>query len=102
MSKGWLLAIVSAAAIGSVAYGYSAKAAIPNRCEALPNPQSRAECACEWALSENSIAAIEEFMAKYGNEDTACNALALVPQNRPDNDREIDRQPPDGGSGSPS
>jgi hypothetical protein len=43
--------------------------------------------------------AIEEFISTYGRENTACNALALVPQNRPDNDRET--QPPGGGSGSP-
>lgn len=88
MSKSWFLAILSVTALGAVTCGYSANAAVPNRCEALPNPQSRAECACEWALSQNSIMAIEEFMSKYGSENTACNALALVPQNRPDNDRE--------------
>jgi hypothetical protein len=96
MSKSWLLAILGAVALGTVAYGYSANAAIPNQCEALPNPQSRAECACEWALSQNTVVAIEEFMSKYGSENTACNALALVPLNRPDNDRETG-----GGSGSP-
>jgi hypothetical protein len=89
MSKSWLLAILGAAALGTVAYSYSANAAIPNSCEALPSPQSRAECACEWALSQNTVVAIEEFMSKYGSENTACNALALVPQNRPDNDDRV-------------
>jgi hypothetical protein len=97
MSKSWLLAFLGAAAFGTVTYAYSASAAIPNRCEALPNPQSRADCACEWALEQNTVVAIEEFITRYGNENTACNALALVPQNRPDNDRE-----PPGPSGSPS
>jgi hypothetical protein len=99
MSKSWFLTFLGAVALGTVAYGYSASAAIPSRCEALPNPQSRAECACEWALSQNTVVAIEEFISTYGRENTACNALALVPQNRPDNDRET--QPPGGGSGSP-
>jgi hypothetical protein len=97
MSKSWLLMFIGAAALGTVAYGYSANAAIPNRCEALPNPQSRAECACEWALEQNTVVAIEEFMAMHGSENTACNAMALVPQNRPDNDREI--TPPSGSPG---
>jgi hypothetical protein len=96
MSKSWFLAFLGAAALGTVATVFSANAAIPNRCEALPNPQSRAECACEWALNQNTIVAIEEFMSTYGNENTACNALALVPQNRPDNDRET---PPSGSPG---
>jgi len=98
MSKGWLLMFLgAAAALGTIANGYSAYAAIPNRCEALPNPQSRAECACEWALSQNTVVAIEEFISTYGRGNTACNALALVPQNRPDNDREI--TPPSGSPG---
>jgi hypothetical protein len=96
MSKSWFLTFLGVAALGTVAYGYSASAAIPSRCEALPNPQSRAECACEWALERNSVVAIEEFISKYGSENTACNALALVPQNRPDNDRET---PPSGSPG---
>src|SRR5215207_6104728 len=97
MSKRWLLAYFGAAVLGTVACSYSARAAIPNRCEALPSVQSRADCACEWALENNTVVAIEEFMTRYGNENTACNALALVPKNRPDNDRE-----PPGPSGSPS
>ena len=98
MSKKWLLAFFGAAALGTAAYGFSANAAIPNRCEALPNPQSRAECACQWALSQNTVVAIEEFMSKYGSENTACNALALVPpQNRPDSDRDL--TPPSGSPG---
>jgi hypothetical protein len=103
MSKSWLLAILGAAALGTVAYGYSAQAAIPKRCEALPNPQSRAECACEWALKKNTVVAIEEFMSKYGSEDTACNALALVPANRwHDPGRERTPTPTVGEPGSPS
>ena len=97
MSKKWLLAFFGAAALGTAAYGISANAAIPNRCEALPNPQSRAECACQWALSQNTVPAIEEFMSKYGSENTACNALALVPQNWRDNGKET--TPPSGSPG---
>jgi hypothetical protein len=97
MSKSWSLVILGAVALGTVGYGYSASAAIPNRCEALPNPQSRAECACEWALSQNTVVAIEDFVSRYGSENTACNALALVPQIRPDNDRET--TPPSGSPG---
>jgi hypothetical protein len=94
MSRNWLLATFSALGFGVGVYGLSAEAAIPPRCEAMPNPQSRAECACEWALGEKTVVAIEEFIAKYGNEDTECNALASVPQIRPDNDP----APPAGGS----
>jgi hypothetical protein len=97
MSKSSSLVVLGAVALGTIAYSYSASAAIPNRCEALPNPQSRAECACEWALSQNTVVAIEEFMSGYGSQNTACNALALVPQNRPDNDRET--TPPSGSPG---
>ena len=97
ISKRWFSTFLGTIALGMVAYGYSANAAIPNQCEALPNPQSRAECACEWALGQNTVVAIEEFMSMYGSQNTACNAMALVPQTRPDNDRENPQTP-----GSPS
>jgi len=44
-----------------------------------PGSMSRAEeaqCACEAALRENTIEALENFILRYGNDSSACFALA--------------------------
>jgi hypothetical protein len=73
-----------------------AQAAEIEHCSSLKNSQAEEECACEAALDDGSIEALEEFLDKYGKGgNTACTALAmnrLSQLARPDNDPE--RSPP--------
>jgi hypothetical protein len=93
------LTILGVIALGTSVYASSAQAATLQRCEAMANPVRQAQCACEAALEQNTVEALEEFLARYGDLNTACTARAFVPynNNRPDNDREINTPP-----GSPS
>jgi hypothetical protein len=58
---------------GLIASG-SAQAAGQYRCDPIDE-----QCACEAALEENTIQALEEFLRKYppGPKPSACGALAL-------------------------
>jgi hypothetical protein len=89
-----LLATASALVLGFSVLAYSVPAAAQedvaqgNRCKAPASPRIEEECACEAALKENTIGALEEFMSRYPGSTSACSALALsvVDKRRPDND----------------
>ena len=58
---------------GGLVASNSAQAAVTNQC----SPKDEV-CACEAALKENTIAALEEFLRKYPpSRKSACSALAL-------------------------
>lgn len=63
-----------------------------------------AECACELALEQNTVEALEEFLKRHqhdaGTKDTACAALGVSPQDENAEKRKADYDPalaqPDG------
>jgi hypothetical protein len=70
----------------------------------MPNLQAEAKCACEAALQEGTIEALEEWLRRYRDVDvdSACTALALeaLVSFSPDNDAYDDRpERPNGGYG---
>jgi hypothetical protein len=76
---------LGAAGISTVGlYGSAAAADLVQTCEqvgsGLSNQSERAkqaECACEAALDEGTIEALEDFLRNYPWADTACRARAL-------------------------
>jgi hypothetical protein len=93
-------AIVGAATFGIVIIGVAISAAAESfKCAAAGDLRTEEQCACEAALKDNSIEALEGFLEKYGDTSgTACTALARVSLDRfrPDNDPDIG--PPTDGS----
>jgi hypothetical protein len=94
-SRKQLIASFSAIAFALGGIGFAAAAAgktAVNMCGAPDDLRSQEECACEAALKENTIEALEGFLHDYGNiSGTACTALARVSLDRfrPDNDPDI-------------
>ena len=71
-----------------------------DRCEEPTPGKTEEDCACEIALRENTIEALEEFLRRYppnGREPNACLALAAL-QNFTitNNDRDPPGPPPPG------
>jgi hypothetical protein len=64
---------------------------------------SSEECACEEALRQNTVEALEEFLRKYPhsveNQDSACAALAVPTDEEAPSAM---NQPSDGGGTAPS
>ena len=75
--------ILSAAGISTVGASSSTTAAdLVQSCEqvgfsAQSDAARLAECACEAALNDGSIEALEDFLRMYPGADTACRAKAL-------------------------
>ena len=71
--KKQLLTAFSALALATGVFGVPAQAA-KARC-------TSEECACERALRQNTVEALEKFLKRYPHsEGTACSALAVPPQ----------------------
>jgi hypothetical protein len=80
-------------ALGGVGSGATlAGKTASDMCSVVGELRTQEECACEAALKENTIEALEGFLHNYGNiSGTACTALARVSLDRfrPDNDPDI-------------
>lgn len=93
------------AAVGVSALGASSFA---NSADAASESLQRVRQACESALEENTIEALEEFFNRYPPQkykrSVACYAQALTAINefgrRPDNDDRVTPPGPSGGYGS--
>lgn len=103
--KKQLLATLSVLAISLGGVAAAAQEA-PNNTQAmfsnlqcLPG-QSEEECACEAALKENSIDALEEFLRRYppnNSEPSACSALAMTALEGFAEGSDVNGPPPGGG-----
>lgn len=63
-------------------------AAIPEKCTALTALEDQADCACAWALEQDSPSAQEEYLDAYGDANNACRARATTQLSRPDSEHE--------------
>lgn len=89
---------LSFASVGLAASPVMGKVTGHSQCSGASDLQAQEECACEAALKEDTIEALEEFLQKYGpTSGTACMALARVSLDRfrPDSDPDIGK-PTDG------
>lgn len=92
-----LLASLGALTFACGGVGFAASAAAVesagnNQCGATGDLRAQEECACDAALKENTIEALEVFLQRFGHSSgTACNTLARVTLDRlrPDNDPDI-------------
>ena len=90
-----LLMTFSALVLGVAGFDVSAQAA-KQHC-------ASEECACEQALEQNTVEALEEFLKKYpqsvNNKDSACAAMAVPPDDEisgPEGQSHDDSGAPDG------
>lgn len=65
--------------------------------EATARQCTSAECACERALQQNTVEALERFLTEYqhdaSSKETACAALGVPPEDEVGEDRNADYQP---------
>jgi len=93
-------ALLGTAAVASSAVAQTQEVASVAYCHSQGQSfAEEAECACENALRENTIEALENYIMRYGNANNACMALAqaALAQFRPNGSNSDHPGPPDRG-----